>query len=398
MSLIVGLASVVLILSILQDAFETVVLPRRVSRRFRLAHLLFRVSWWLWRRPAHLVRTAARREYFLSLYGPLSLLFLLVIWAVGLISGFALLQWSLGAAMHAPERQTSLSTLFYFSGTTFFTLGLGDIAPAAGLPRLVTVIEAGTGFGFLALVLSYLPVIYQAFSRREASIAQLDAHAGSPPSALELLRRHARGEQFPELVRLLREWERWAAELLESHLSYPVLLYYRSQHERQSWLAALTTLLDTCALIIAYLDDLPAQTAWFTFAIARHAAVDLAQIFDVKPRSAEADRLVGEERARLLAGLEDLGLSASPEREQRLTELRTLYEPFVQSLARRLEMTLPAWAPTKVIDDWQTSPWEHLAANLDGLAWQRKMLKLQHQFEAIKPGAQSPGETSAEPE
>ncbi|WP_081838351.1 potassium channel family protein [Thermogemmatispora carboxidivorans] len=392
---LVGSLSVVLILVILLDAFETVVLPRRISRRFRLARLIFRVSWWLWRGPAHLIHNGGRREYYLSLYGPLSLLFLLVIWAVGLVSGFALLQWSLGMTVHAPEQQASLSTLFYFSGTTFFTLGLGDIAPAAGLPRLVTVIEAGTGFGFLALVLSYLPVIYQAFSRREASIAQLDAHAGSPPSALELLRRHAQGEQFPELVRLLREWERWAAELLESHLSYPVLIYYRSQHERQSWLAALTTLLDACALIIAYLDDLPAQTAWFTFAIARHAAVDLAQVFDVRPRPASVDRLTGEERARLLAALETLGLEVSPEREQRLAELRQLYERYVQSLARRLEMPLPAWAPAKVIDDWQTSPWELLAASRDTLTWQRKMLTLQRKFETIKPGVQSPDETSA---
>ncbi|WP_141727912.1 potassium channel family protein, partial [Thermogemmatispora onikobensis] len=182
---LVGFLSVALILVILQDAFETVVLPRRISRRFRLARLIFRVSWWLWRGPAQLIHNGGRREYYLSLYGPLSLLFLLVIWAVSLVSGFALLQWSLGMTAHTPEQQVSLSTLFYFSGTTFFTLGLGDIAPAAGLPRLVTVIEAGTGFGFLALVLSYLPVIYQAFSRREASIAQLDAHAGSPPSALE---------------------------------------------------------------------------------------------------------------------------------------------------------------------------------------------------------------------
>ncbi|MBX5448900.1 potassium channel family protein [Thermogemmatispora sp.] len=395
MSWFVGLGSVVLIVVLLQDAFETVVLPRRVTHRFRLARQIFRVSWWLWRHPAHLIRNGARREYFLSLYGPLSLLFLLVVWAGGLVSGFALLQWSLGMAVRAPEGDVTLGTLFYLSGTTFFTLGLGDVVPQTGPARLVTVVEAGTGFGFLALVLSYLPVIYQAFSRREASIAQLDAHAGSPPSALELLRRHGRGEQFPELVRLLREWERWAAELLESHLSYPVLIYYRSQHERQSWLAALTTLLDACALIIAYLDDLPAQTAWFTFAIARHAAVDLAQIFDVKPRPSAEERLAGDERARLLATLEELGLAVSPERERRLAELRRLYEPYVQSLARHLEMPLPAWAPAKVIDDWQTSPWEHLAANQDAATWQRKMLKLQRQFESIKPGAQSPDETSA---
>src|SRR4029079_15612863 len=106
------------------------------------------------------------------------------------------------------------------------------------------------GMGFLALVISYLPVMYQSFSRRETVISLLDARAGSPAAAVELLRRHAHVHAIGELGELLNNWERWAAEVLEGHISYPVLLYFRSQHDNQSWLATLTTILDTCALMI----------------------------------------------------------------------------------------------------------------------------------------------------
>ncbi len=396
MHLFIGIISVILILIMLQDAFETVVLPRRVSRRFRFARMVFRSSWWLWRLPARLLHNGGRREYYLSLYGPLSLLLLLVIWALGLLSGFALLQWALGSMVHAPEGQVNLGTLFYLSGTTFFTLGLGDVVPATGLARVFTVVEAGTGFGFLALGISYLPVIYQAFSRREASIAQLDAHAGSPPSALEMLRRHSQGEELDELVRSLRDWERWSAELLESHLSYPVLIYYRSQHERQSWLAALTTILDLCTLIIVYLDGTIAQTAWFTFAIARHAAVDLAQVFDVAPHGEEESRLTPEVQTRLQEALATLDLSngSASERQQRLLLLSRLYEPYVQGLSHRLLMPLPEWAPEHVIDDWQTSPWEHSPMMEQSLALQRKLLKIHNAAFPVKRDAQSRDVTS----
>src|SRR5256885_11103790 len=122
----------------------------------------------------------------------------------------------------------------YMSGTTFFTLGLGDVVPRTALAKTLTVIEAGTGFAFLAAVIGYFPVIYQAFSRREVAISLLDARAGSPPSAAELLWRHRGDPGAGALTELLRDWERWAADVLESHLSYPPLAYFRSQHYNES--------------------------------------------------------------------------------------------------------------------------------------------------------------------
>ncbi|MBA2287682.1 MAG: two pore domain potassium channel family protein [Ktedonobacteraceae bacterium] len=380
MTIFIGIVGLLLILIILQDAFETIVLPRRVSRRFRLARMFYRSTWAVCSSTARWIHATNRREYYLSYYGPLSLLFLLVIWAVGLIVGFAMLQWAFGSALASPERHADFFTDLYVSGTTFITLGLGDVIPNSPIARVLLVVEAGGGFGFLALVIGYLPVIYQAFSRREVNISLLDARAGSPPSGLEMLRRHVRGgSDVTEGVQALHDWEHWAAELLESHLSYPVLMYYRSQHERQSWLAALATILDACTLIIAGIDDMPVQGAWYTFAIARHAAVDLSQILGVRPDASYTDRLPPADFARLREALVDAGmvLHEGESTEQKLRELRRMYEPYIQGLSKKLQMALPDWLPpAEVVDDWQTSSWEHVVTASRMAALQAKSRKM----------------------
>ena len=310
------------------------------------------------------MHSSNRRENYLSYFGPLSLIMLLVIWAGVLIFGFSGFQWAIGSALHAPEGTPTFFTDLYMSGTTFFTLGLGDVTPYSGPARILTVAEGGIGFGFLALVIGYLPIIYQSFSRREVNISLLDAHAGSPPTAAEFLRRHAHGAALDELAQILRDGERWSADMLESQLSYPVLMYYRSQHERQSWVAALTTILDVCALVQSGIDGIPAKPAWFTFAMARHAAVDLSQVYGAKPINCEFDRLPPADFERLSEYLAAAGIPIKNEQEtmQKLNELRHEYEPYINALAEYLLMPLPAWiAETRTKDDWQTSSWEHSA-------------------------------------
>ncbi|MBV8694496.1 MAG: two pore domain potassium channel family protein [Ktedonobacteraceae bacterium] len=361
LAIIVG---ILLIVAILQDGFESVVLPRRVSRRFHLSRLFYLCTWHLWSSLARKLRPGNRREVYLSYFGPLSVILLLLIWATLLVLGFALLEWGSGSALNAPEKIVTFATYLYMSGVTFITLGFGDVAPLGWLGRFLAVVEAGTGFAFLALIIGYVPVIYQAFSRREISISLLDARAGSPPSATELLRRHYREDHIEELIRYLFDWERWCAEVLESHISYPVLTYYRSQHERQSWLAALTTILDTCALLIVGFEGISTPTARFTFAIARHAAVDLAQVFRTTPKAAHHQRLSSQDFARMRAALAEVGLSLQhgEDAEQQLAELRYIYEPFVYALANHLLVNLPPWiSTTKLVDDWQTSAWDHFA-------------------------------------
>jgi hypothetical protein len=254
-------------------------------------------------------------------------------------------------------------TYFYFSGSTFFTLGLGDVLAGTWTGKILTVLEAGVGLGFLAVVIGYLPILYQAFSRRELNISLLDARAGSPSTAAELLRRHFDGDQFAELSAFLRDWERWAGELLETHLSYPVLAYYRSQHSNQSWLGALTTILDTTALVIVGIEGTPAHQAQLTFAIARHAVADLAHVFNTTPKRPLQDRLPPDELTRMRDNLKRNGifLQDGNAAVEKLKKLRGMYEPYVHSLSEYLLMPLPSWDVSKrSADNWQTSAWERI--------------------------------------
>lgn len=362
MQILAGIVAVVVIVAILWDAFESVVLPRRVRRRLRISLIFYRFTWGPYRAVARKLRNDGRRETFLSIYGPLSLLGLLAFWAIGLILGFALFQWALGSQFIAPEHRVNLGTVLYFSGTTFFTLGLGDVSPLGAWQRMTAVIEAGTGFAFLALIIGYLPILYQAFSRREASVTLLDARAGSPPTASEFLRRHAEACNTAEIITELRDWERWAAEVLESQLSYPSLSYFRSQHDNESWLASLTVMLDVCALVLAGIDDLPKHQARLTFAIARHAAVDLSQVFSTPVEKHKIpNRLPPSELERLRAQLAsaNMRMHDGEQAQKKLEELRALYEPYVWTLADFLLAPLPAWcAVPDAVDDWQSSPAE----------------------------------------
>ncbi|GHO83563.1 potassium channel family protein [Dictyobacter formicarum] len=361
MRIIAIIIGILLILVIAQDGFETVILPRRVARKFRLARLFYSTTWQLWSSLARKMRPNGRRGQFLSYYGPLSLLLLLAVWASGFVFSFALLQWGLNSPLHSPDTSISFATYVYMSGTTFVTLGLGDVIPLSSMGRGLVAIEAGFGLAFLALIIGYLPVIYQAFSRRETNITLLDARAGSPPGALELLKRHANSNYPDELLQFMREWEKWCADLLESHISYPVLTYYRSQHERQSWLGALTTVLDVSALALVGIENLPVKPMKFAFAVARHAAVDLAQTYGTPPIR-NAKRLSSEDFVELREQLAEAGLVFKHEEsaERRLAEIRSTYEPFLISLSEHLLMPLPEWVPQgERVDDWQTSAWDH---------------------------------------
>jgi Ion channel len=359
------LLSIFLIASILIEGFETVVQPRRVTRRYRISRIYFTIFWAGWRWAANSIFSKSkRRSAFLSAFGPLSLLGIFATWVAGLVVGFGFLQWGMRdpILLNVGKGNPSIFTYLYLSGTTLFTLGYGDITPAAPLGRTLAVVESGLGFGFLAAILSYLPALFQAFSRREVSISLLDARAGSPPTASEFILRAARAGSAGALDPFLNEWERWAAELLESQLSFPVLGFYRSQHDNQSWLAALATVLDTCAILMTQLRGINSYQAQVTFAISRHAAVDLALLLRAKPPAPDQipDRLPSEQFATLRSEMEKAGLPlADPSgAEESLRKLRTLYEPFLHGLGDRLLLTVPPLAAAKVIpDNWQRSAW-----------------------------------------
>jgi Ion channel len=356
-----GVTGTLITLVVLWEAFETIVLPRRVTRRFRLTVVFYRATWTVWKFVARCIRKTSRRETFLGFYGPLSLLFLFGLWATGLIVGFGLLFFS---EAKVDTATSTFRTALYLSGTTLSTLGIGDVVPHTAVGRFLAVAESGLGLGFLALVLSYLPVIYQAFSRREVNIVLLDARAGSPPTAGELLRRHVGPNGIESLMQLLRDWERSSAEILESHISYPAVAYFRSQHNNESWLSALSSMLDLTALLLSSTAGVELRQARLTFAMCRHTVVDLAQMFRTPPHNMPVERLPRAEIDRLRAQLEATGFQVREPQaaERKLTELRQMYEPYLYALSRYLYMEVPPWILSKEItDNWRTSAWGRIS-------------------------------------
>jgi hypothetical protein len=348
-------AGILCLCIVLLDAFQTIILPRRASGRFRLTRIFYSATWNPWVFFARRLRNPRKRETALSYYGPLSLILLLVVWAAAMVVGFGLLFYAFGSPLSDAAQRPGFHSDLYVSGTTIFTLGLGDVTSQSPWARALVILEAGTGLGFLAVVMGYFPVLYSAFSRREVSISLLDARAGSPPTALELLRRHSQQGAEQALSLLLVEWERWSAELLESHISYPLLCYFRSQHDKQSWLSALTAILDTSALLISGVRGHEARQAQLTFAMARHAVVDLTQIFSLRPVSNAPDRLPPERYQKLYELLCESGVSVCRDElsHERLRQMRGLYEGYAEALSRYLSMPLPAWVsdqPHK--DNW----------------------------------------------
>jgi hypothetical protein len=357
MRVVALIAGILYLLAILFDAFQTIILPRRATGRFRITRIFYIFTWRPWAFFARRIRHPRRRETVFSYYGPLSLILLLMVWAASMLVGFALLYYAAGNPFNDATAHAGFRTDLYVSGTTLFTLGLGDVTPQSAWSRAIVIVESGTGLGFLAIVMGYFPVLYSAFSRREVSISLLDARAGSPPTAAELMRRHAYAGGDQALSLLLLEWERWSAELLESHISYSLLCYFRSQHGNQSWLSALTAILDTSALLVAGVRGQEARQAQLTFAMARHAVVDLAQIFSLKPDLGAPNRLPPESAAKLYDLLCQNGINVCRDAHsvERLREMRALYEGYAEALARHLHMPLPPWiAEHAVKDNWLT--------------------------------------------
>lgn len=359
-------AGLVLIGWVLWDAFETILLPRRVPARLRLSRFFLRWLWTPWSAIARAIPHRPRRENFLGFYALLSILSLFIVWAGGLITGFAALFWAGGSRLAKDGEVAGFALDLYFSGTTFITLGLGDVRPVTAGARSLTVIEAGTGLGFLALVLAYLPVLYQAFSKREARITMLDEWAGSPPTAAVLLRRCSEARDPNVIAPLLKDWEVSSAEILESHLSYPILCYFRSQHDNQSWLASLVAILDTCSLVIVGVGGIDPFQARLTFAIGRHTLVDLSQTLRLTPRTAEPVPVEPATLSELRAWLSKSGVRLAPgaEADRKLAELRALYVPYAERLSKLLLMPLPPWLPPpKARYNWETTAWGRTATD-----------------------------------
>ena len=333
MRVVVGLLGALLIALILAEFFVAFLLPRRVRRDPRIAQGIYRAIWRPWRALARRLPPVAG-DTVLGFFGPFALLLELIVWVLALMVGYACLQWAGGGSFDVA-----------FSAGTFLS---ASFQPHGAWHRAVGLVEAATGVGVLFIVIGYLPSVYTAFSRREVAVSRLAARAGSPPSAGALLARASARGRWEELDRYLHDAEQWAAEMMETHLSYPLLAYYRSQHLGQNWLAALTTIVDTSAVLLAGVEEGTPETraAEVTFAIGRHALADLA--LQAHAKTPVATRALGEtEVAELRALLEASTLPLVPEDEWRraLDRLRRTYEPKAAALADELALRLPGWLP-----------------------------------------------------
>lgn len=338
------------------------VMTRSVTQTYRLTRLLYRYT-----RPSYFnlvrqIKSPRLKHTLLLVYAPLSLLLLILVWAACIIFGFALINTGFGFRHGSGE--FSFGEAIYYSGVTFLTLGYGDLAPISSIGRAFAIIEAGSGFIFLAGVIGYLPVIYGSVQRREIPITMLDSKASSNPTGFELIRRHAAGGAMSVLPSLLERYEAWGAEMLEAYLNYPIAAFYRSQHDDQNWVKTATAVMDACTIIRTSVQPNSEENrllifqAGATFAALRHTMVDLAYIIWMAPLAECSKRLELEDYQWMLSELSALGVDVAPNWEG-MSEMRSLYEPYAVSLGEGLIMDVPEWR-RRVIepDNWQIAAWD----------------------------------------
>jgi hypothetical protein len=272
------LAGAILVLVVVNDVFQSVIVPRAVGKRFRISFAVYRGLWKLW--PLIASRFAGakadEREDFLALYAPFTLVVLLFVWTACAMLGYALIAWAYRAGFTPPLR--SFGEAIYFSGTALTTLGFGDVVGREAIPRIMSIFAAVTGLALLSITTAYFFALFGSFQSREQFVVTVGARAGSPPSGVNLLAIAAYSETQDDLNALMIDAQRWAASVMESHLAYPTLAYFRSSHEHESWIGTLGTLLDASVLLMTTVDIKCGQARLF-FNIGRHATNDLRRYF-----------------------------------------------------------------------------------------------------------------------
>ena len=297
---------------VLWDGFATIILPRTVAPMRRVSGRFYWWSWLLWAAVGRRIRQPELRLSFLAVYGPLSVVLLLVLWAVLMIVAFALIYQGLGSRFQAAAGSVGFGTLLYMSASTFLTLGLGDVTSPDTIARLFILLEAGSGYIFLALIITYMPVLEQAYGAREVGNMLIHSRAGRPPSAIKLLHRYSGTDRSEILRGNLREAERWMAEILQSHLSHPVLAFYRAHYWGRSWLVSLTTILDSSALLIATGDGQVVVQARITYRMGLSLIKDLTDALSITVDPKCRIRLTEADLPNSPRGLEGFGAHFDP--------------------------------------------------------------------------------------
>jgi ion channel len=278
--LIEAIAGIVVAGAILSDVFLTVVVPRRAPRtgRFlRPSRYVMVNAWALFKWIGLRFNSNDRREALFGGFGAFAVMSLLVNWVAGLVIGYGLILDALHDQVKPPPE--NLGASLYFAGTALLTLGFGDYVAMSGWARLLTLIAAATGLSIFAAVLTLLFTLYASFQRREVAVVVLEAGAGAPPSGVTLLETYALAHILQDLPRVFETWQAWAAEVLDSHLAYPVLAYFRSSHDNDSWISSLGAVMDAATLVLTTIEDGPKGWAKLSRAVGAHCLEDLVQYF-----------------------------------------------------------------------------------------------------------------------
>ena len=340
MLIVAGVAIIVLALN---DVFQSVIVPRFVARRFRPSSYQWRFMWRIWPPLAYRLfpENEERREDFLASFAPFSLVVMLVFWVVLLLVGYGSLFWALRAEIRPIP--ASFWEAVYFAGSSFFTIGYGDLTGRAGLTRLISLMAGASGLGVVSITTAFLFAIFGSFQTRETFVTTISARSGSPPSGVGLLviSKHARIED--DLANVMREGQQWAAAVMESHLAYPILAYFRSSHDYESWVGMLGTLLDAALLLMTTVENGTGQ-ARITYNIGRHAIRDLAVMYGF-PESSDDPGITREEFGQAWDRLRNAGyvLHDSDEAWSRFSVLRATYATQLVLLARFFAIPAIQW-------------------------------------------------------
>lgn len=259
---------------VLWDIFQSVVVPRPTPGRLRIARYLIPPTWRLWRAMGLRTKTGLSRDWLLGLYAPGAAILLFGMWIVLIILADGLMLWGVRHEIQ-PSPDSFLDAL-YFAGTSALTIGFGDIVANGPISRLVVLFAGATGLGVVALVITFLFSLFGSYQRREVLVVTLSARAKSPPSAVTLLETHAHLDLVGDLPELFRQWEVWAAEVLDSHVAYPLLGYFRSSHDNVSWISAVGAVLDAAALVVTTIREVPRGQAEITLRVGAHLVEDIS--------------------------------------------------------------------------------------------------------------------------
>jgi hypothetical protein len=326
---------VLVIFAALNDVFQTAIVPRAVGRRLRVGYYVWRWAWYVWPKVAWRIAAgdAERREDLLALFAPAMLMVLPIIWLGLLIVGFGAIFWSLRHGI-SPALHTFLDGA-YFAGTSITTIGFGDIVGRSFGARFFSILAAATGLGLFSIITAFLFSLFGSFQARETFVVLLGARTGVPPSGVDLLTVAGHGGTTANLPTLMIDAQRWVAQVMESHLAYPALAYFRSSHDYQSWVGTLGTLLDAATLLITTIDDYGHGQARVLYDLGRHATHDLAGHLGIE-WSGTAPGLERSEFERACRRLGDAGyrIGDTDAAWHRFAALRGAYAPQLDGLAR----------------------------------------------------------------